>query len=494
MSYISLPRFRACGLSITALLCCLAGQAHGAFDLTINLSGFTAEQEAMFAQAETMWEDVITGYQLGISRTGITINAQTADLGGAGGTLAQAGPTGSTNQGGFRLTTSGTMTFDIADLPNLTNNGRLVFTAAHEIGHILGIGTQWNRNNVYVDGTGQYTGAFGVAAYQQEFDPDATFVPVELNGGGGTVDSHWDETSSVQDPFGRDLDEELMTGFLSGSNFLSTTTVQSLRDIGFEVVGGANDLITIDTGLARNDKATGVIGQLFTTQATGLIGAVTRIEVQRASNGSAGNTPLFMHVYSDTDTTDGIDTASFLGTSLNAQSLNPTDSGISLWDFDGTTTALDPDTQYLFAFANSTTPGDTTTTRTALHDGLGLTSDFNTIFRITLDTDFSTGVLGDVNQDGVLDALDVDAFVLGWRSDTTGLPTERDQIMLGDLNLDGMTNLTDAFELRNAFAAAGLNVSLASLAVPEPASGLMLAGLLLTALRRRRHAGLDLEK
>jgi hypothetical protein len=37
-----------------------------------------------------------------------------------------------------------------------------------------------------VDGTGQYTSANTLAAYQAECDATATFVPVELDGGPGT--------------------------------------------------------------------------------------------------------------------------------------------------------------------------------------------------------------------------------------------------------------------------------------------------------------------
>ena len=34
--------------------------------------------------------------------------------------------------------------------------------------------------------SGEYTGAAGISAYKSEFDqPSATFVPVELEGGGG---------------------------------------------------------------------------------------------------------------------------------------------------------------------------------------------------------------------------------------------------------------------------------------------------------------------
>jgi len=142
-------------------------------------------------------------------------------------------------------------------------------TIAHEIGHALGIGTLWEDNEVYNDGDGgtgnrtlaggtpgQYMGAAALAAYQVEFDLTATFVPVELDGGPGTANGHWNEaldnfgTENVAGPDsdpgdgvfpgpstagGLFLDDELMSGVLSGSAFLSNTTIQQLYDIGFNL-------------------------------------------------------------------------------------------------------------------------------------------------------------------------------------------------------------------------------------------------------------------
>lgn len=86
---------------------------------------------------------------------------------------------------------------------------------------------------VYTEGTGQYTDAFGVAAYQSEHDPTATFVPVELEGGPGTADSHWDDLFDVTDSLGRPLARELMVAYDNPPMYISNTTVQSFADIGF---------------------------------------------------------------------------------------------------------------------------------------------------------------------------------------------------------------------------------------------------------------------
>ena len=129
---------------------------------------------------------------------------------------------------------------------------------AHETGHVLGIGTLWESNGVYVNYSFQYTGQYGVAAYRDEFDAEATFVPVENAGNSGTPNAHWDQRmrsssqegnpndpwplsplTGVTDRFGRDRALELMTGAIDpdyGEPFLSNTTIQSLRDLGYTVV------------------------------------------------------------------------------------------------------------------------------------------------------------------------------------------------------------------------------------------------------------------
>lgn len=74
---------------------------------------------------------------------------------------------------------------------------------------------------------------------------------------------------------------------------------------------------------------------------------------------------------------------------------------------------------------------------------------------------------GDLNNDGLFDQLDVNAFVSHWRADTNGLDSVA-QWMMGDLNNSGIVDLDDAYLLReilldNANQAFGL-VS----RVPEP--------------------------
>ena len=73
----------------------------------------------------------------------------------------------------------------------------------------------------------------------------------------------------------------------------------------------------------------------------------------------------------------------------------------------------------------------------------------------TVDVTIGNGFLaGDVNLNGTLEMDDVTQFVLGWRSDTTGLE-DAEKIGQGDLNLDGVTNFTDWAIMRNAWNAVG---------------------------------------
>ncbi|MFP6656341.1 MAG: PEP-CTERM sorting domain-containing protein [Myxococcota bacterium] len=222
----SMKIFRRIAGSLLVLLS--AGSAEALpFDINVIFgSGLTASQQAIFTQAETTWEGLLPGYQPGINIPTLDINASGLDIDGVGGVLGQAGPTSGTSQGGYILSTIGVMQFDTSDLLNLETNGTLFDVIVHEMGHVMGLGTLWELNGVYIDGSGHYTGAAGLAAYRAEFDPSAAFVPVELDGGPGTANGHWDETWAGG-PFA------LMTGFINVPTFISNTTVRSFVDLGF---------------------------------------------------------------------------------------------------------------------------------------------------------------------------------------------------------------------------------------------------------------------
>jgi hypothetical protein len=95
------------------------------------------------------------------------------------------------------------------------------------------------------------------------------------------------------------------------------------------------------------------------------------------------------------------------------------------------------------------------------------------------------GIAGDVNQDGAVNSLDVTAFVAGWK--TIGYVGDFAKYTHGDLNLDGRTNLTDAFLLHEALAAQGAAFPFEALngLVPEPSSAALALLAMAIAVGRR---------
>lgn len=220
----------------------LSSASAQALNITMDLADVDPAYTAYFLQAQSFWQSAITGYRDLVSPAGVHIVAKTSDLGGVGGVLGQAGPGSVSKFGGFWMTSSGTMEFDIHDLPGLVGAGTLDDVVRHEMAHVLGFGTLWGFNHVYQDGTGVYTGSFALATYRSEFNrPGALHVPIELGGSSGTADGHWDEVdnggsnTAIVDSQGRDMRFELMTGWLDTPTFTSRTTVASFYDIGYTV-------------------------------------------------------------------------------------------------------------------------------------------------------------------------------------------------------------------------------------------------------------------
>ncbi|MEQ1529211.1 MAG: hypothetical protein ABL925_07835 [Methylococcales bacterium] len=124
------------------------------------------------------------------------------------------------------------------------------FDEVNEMAHTMGFGSLWELNGVHELGSGQYTGQHGLAAYQAEFNQSsATSIPVETEGKEGDVDYHRAELlngaakTGITNSDGLDMSNELMTAWLNAPIYVSNTTIQSFRDIGYTVatvpIGGS---------------------------------------------------------------------------------------------------------------------------------------------------------------------------------------------------------------------------------------------------------------
>jgi hypothetical protein len=165
---------------------------------------------------------------------------------GPGKVLGQAGPC-AVRSLGTRLPVIGAVTLDTADLRRMIDAGTASSVVAHELGHVLGVGTLWNfggqtrRDDTDVTNY-RYVGA-GARQAQAElgFSPDAGLpVPVESFPSGctaatlasdpvcaalrGTAGAHWRASN---------WGLELMTGWARPTMYLSALTVASLADLGY---------------------------------------------------------------------------------------------------------------------------------------------------------------------------------------------------------------------------------------------------------------------
>jgi len=233
-----------------------------AYPITLQPYGPTmpAAAQTAFNNAVTKWQTVIyrplpaqnlSGVTAGAcaagtpalsgSTTGVVIYAAVETIDGAGKILAEAGPCVGRSDG---LTAVGYMLFDSADIGGLISAGALNSVIEHEMGHVLGFGTEWGSclslpsnppgtiNDTYFScpkaqaqfdtiGGGTYTGGNIVPV---ENCGEAPFVSPSC--GTGTVNGHWRQVAFVN---------ELMVGFLPSNPQLSSVTIASLEDIGYTV-------------------------------------------------------------------------------------------------------------------------------------------------------------------------------------------------------------------------------------------------------------------
>ncbi|MDO8501069.1 MAG: leishmanolysin-related zinc metalloendopeptidase [Gemmatimonadaceae bacterium] len=178
----------------------------------------------------------------------VVIFASVGPIDGALKILAFAGPCfiRGPNDPANRQTVIGVMKFDSDDIETLIARGNLTDVIQHEMLHVVGVGTLWSFYGVLAGAgttSSRFTGAMGIGACVtlggSPVCPGS--VPVEnCTNCPGTADGHWRESVFAT---------ELMTGFVTSPtpgftgilNPLSTITIQSLADIGYNVNPAAAD-------------------------------------------------------------------------------------------------------------------------------------------------------------------------------------------------------------------------------------------------------------
>ena len=233
-----------------------AAAVQSAYKIEVRfLGGLTSAQKNAFKKAADRWSKVIIGDvpSVLVGREvvdDLLIEAQGVSIDGPGQILGQAGPTNlrpaSAGASAF-LPAKGIMQFDSADLAAMQADGTLLDVITHEMGHVIGIGTIWDRKRLLAGaGTAnpRFTGANAKREYGKLKGTGPTAVPVENGGGPGTRDSHWRESV---------FKNELMSGFIAApNNPISRLTVASLKDLGYAVDMNAADPTRCPTcGLAE---------------------------------------------------------------------------------------------------------------------------------------------------------------------------------------------------------------------------------------------------
>ena len=212
------------------------------FNIVVRFTdnSLSASQQVLFENAARRWGEIVIGDVPDVHTSigmvdDMTIDARAITIDGSGGVLANANP--SWFRPGSRIPARGLMSFDSADVFRLERDGLLPAVILHEMGHVLGFGTQWMSHGLISGGEDgpHFSGPRAVVEYQQIFSVSETTVPVANTGDSGTRNVHWREST---------FDNELMTGFLNqqGDTLpISRITAGSMADLGYEV-----DLLAAD--------------------------------------------------------------------------------------------------------------------------------------------------------------------------------------------------------------------------------------------------------
>ena len=253
---------------LTSLVFTATGQLPS-YDIDLRYVGTppSSTQQSAFSQAASRWESVITselsnflmvvpaGWCGGLPHPALNetiddllIFVEVVAIDGPHGVLGQAAPCGTRPSDGQPVL--GFMELDVADLNMLEASGDLVTVILHEIGHVVGIGTNLWFSVLVGFGTADpyFPGPTAVASYYGSGGSAANAVPAANTGGGGSRDVHWRES---------DMGRELMTPFidLGAVNPLSAITLGALQDLGYSVDFGAADGYIVGPALRQGRES-----------------------------------------------------------------------------------------------------------------------------------------------------------------------------------------------------------------------------------------------
>ena len=189
----------------------------------------------------------------------LAISVRVMPIDGPSGTLAQAGPCVVRISG--NLPAVGRMVFDVDDVSGRSQQA-LNAIAVHEMAHVLGVGTLWERFNLLrlpsivgnrpVPGRDtHFIGRRSIAAFDRLGGRSyfGNKVPVENDttiSGRGSLDSHWRESV-----FGN---ENMTPRIHSGSNPVSILTIESLADLGYQMNTNAAESYRLPRAVSSSES------------------------------------------------------------------------------------------------------------------------------------------------------------------------------------------------------------------------------------------------